>query len=73
MQLRFERFLLLTVDCVMPAALEAGSTHTDRYQAMALETVCCALRLGKLNTTRTSMRSSLFDEVALTGAAIEAV
>jgi antitoxin PrlF len=53
------------VERVMPAASKVESTLIDPYQTTVSETVRRALRLGKRDKLRYSMR--LGDEVALTG------
>src|SRR5690606_9752488 len=52
----------------MPATLEAESTLTDRYQTTVPETVRRALRLGKRDKIRYTVRSS--GEVVLTRAEV---
>lgn len=54
----------------MPATLEAESTLTDRYQTTVPETVRRALRLGKRDKIRYTIRSN--GEVVLTSAVVGA-
>jgi bifunctional DNA-binding transcriptional regulator/antitoxin component of YhaV-PrlF toxin-antitoxin module len=46
-------------DHAMPATLEAESTLTDRYQTTVPETVRRALRLGKRDKMRYTIRPSI--------------